>query len=465
MRKHRWLFSGGMILLLGTILLMAAFTVGSVEARPASQNNPTVIYLFWGDGCPHCAREKAFLADYMALHPEVELRDYEVWKHPENVEIFETMAEHFGVISTLVPTTFIGDQAWVGFRDESQAEMQAQLDLCLENGCPDAGAGVIDVPVPALTATPIPEAEIEPTNEPATTDKIVDLPILGKVNLGQHSLLVSTLLISFVDGFNPCSLWVLSMLMALVIHTGSRKKVFLIGIIFLTVTAAVYALFIAGIFSVLTIMSFVGWIQIVVALVSLVIGLINVKDYFWYKEGVSLTIDDKHKPGIYKRLRNVMNSTDNIWSLIGATVVLAGGVSLIEFSCTAGFPVLWSNLLTSQNVTTVTFVGLLLVYLLVYQLDELAIFSSVVFSLKASKLEEKQGRILKLIGGMLMLTLAAVMIIDPRLMNELGTSLTIFGFAFGLALLVLLIHRMILPRFGIQIGTEEIGKKPVNRPK
>jgi hypothetical protein len=133
---------------------------------------------------------------------------------------------------------------------------------------------------------------------------------------------------------------------------------------------------------------------------------------------------------------------------------MAAGVSLVEFSCTAGFPVLWTNLLNAQNVPWLTFILLLVVYMLIYQLDELVIFFTAVFTLKASKLEEKEGRILKLIGGILMLTLAVVMLVNPERMNDLSGSLVVFGIAFGATLVVLLLHRVILPRMGIQIGSE-----------
>jgi len=88
----------------------------------------------------------------------------------------------------------------------------------------------------------------------------------------------------------------------------------------------------------------------------------------------------------------------------------------------------------------------------------LAIFFTAVFTLKATKLEEKQGRILKLIGGILMLTLSVVMLVNPQLMNQLSGSLIIFLVAFGLTGLVLLIHRVILPRMGIHIGSEFNGQ-------
>ena len=153
-------------------------------------------------------------------------------------------------------------------------------------------------------------------------------------------------------------------------------------------------------------------------------------------------------------MRRVLAAGDSTWGLVGATAVLAAGVSLVEFSCTAGFPVLWTNLLITQEATAVTFVLLLLLYMLIYQIDELAIFLLAVFTLKASKLQEKQGRMLKLIGGMLMLTLALVMLVNPAWMNQISSSLIVFGVAFAATGLVLLVHRKILPRFGIRIGTE-----------
>ena len=172
------------------------------------------------------------------------------------------------------------------------------------------------------------------------------------------------------------------MLLAITLHTGSRKKVLIIGLIFLTVTAGVYALFIAGLFTIFTVVNFVGWIQLVVALVALFFALVNIKDYFWYKEGISFTISDSKKPGIYQRMRKLVDASQTFWGLAGATVVLAAGVSLVEFSCTAGFPVLWTNLLVSQNVTALTFILLLLLYLFIYQLDEMVIFFTAVYTLE-----------------------------------------------------------------------------------
>lgn len=447
------------MLLFGLLLALLIGGIGvnqPVQAQGTTSNS-VIIYFFWGDGCPHCAQAEPFLKDLQARYSGVEIRAYEVWNVKENQDLLTKMAAAYGFTPSGVPTIFIGDQYWVGYNQETAVKLEDAVKGCLASSCKDSGAGII--PGIAVSQNNAAEKQVGKAN-PA--DEIT-VPLIGKVSLASQSLVVSTLLISFVDGVNPCSVWVLTMLLALTLHTGSRRKVVIIGLVFLTVTAGVYALFIAGLFTMFSIVSFVGWIQVVVALLALFFAVVNIKDYFWYKEGLSFTIADEQKPGIYKRMRAIMDASQSFWGLVAATVVMSAGVSLVEFSCTAGFPVLWTNLLAAQKVTALTFVLLLLLYMAIYQLDEMVIFFTAVFTLKASRLEEKHGRILKLIGGMLMLTLAVVMLVNPALMNSLISSLLIFVIAFGLVLLVLLLHRRVLPAYGIWIGTEAEGRRRVKR--
>ncbi len=453
LKKRFWLL---LQLFLAGVLLFGLLSSRLIPTVQAQQGNPVVIYMFWGDGCPHCAVAKPFFEKMAQTYPNVELRFYEVWYDAENQQKFLTMAAAYGFNPSGVPTIFIGDKYWEGYIESMDPMFEEEIKQCVAFGCRDAGAGII-VPV-AENSTPTPVVENTPAVvAPSNQQDTIKLPLIGEVNLAHQSLTVATLLISFVDGVNPCSIWVLTMLLALTLHSGSRKRVLIIGFVFIAVTALVYALFIAGLFTFLTFVSFMTWIQVVVALVALVFALINIKDYFWYKEGVSFTISDDKKPGIFKRMRKVMDSSQSLWGMVGATIVLAGGVSLVEFSCTAGFPVLWTNMLSAQKVTGVNFILLLLLYMFIYQLDELIIFLTAVFTLKASRLEEKHGRILKLIGGVLMLTLAGVMIIKPTLLNQMSSALIIFGVAFAIIAVVLLLHRTILPKFGIYIGSEMVG--------
>ncbi len=465
------------------------FRLSPVQAQTPTPGNSVFIYLFWGDGCPHCAKAKPFFEGLAAKYPEVVLLEFEVYNDPENYRLFSLMAEMYGGGQMAVPTIFVGPYYQLGYSEQLDVVIEDSVVQCIKDGCVDLGAGVIKPPVPPESTatsfpseTPLPTRAISethllatpailptvPTSKPeekviGTTSRLdktnqIDIPILGNVNLDSQSTIVSTVLIALVDGFNPCSLWVLCMLLALTLHTGSRKKVFIIGVIFLTVTAGIYALFIAGLFSIIKLTSFMGWIRILIAVIALVFAVVNIKDYFWYKAGISLTIADENKPDIYKRMRSVVNAGNSFWAMVGATIALAAGVSLVEFSCTAGFPVIWTNILAAQNISGMAFVLLLVLYMLIYQFDEMIIFMSSVVTLKASRIEEKHGRILKLISGMLMLTLSIVMLINPALLNSLSSSLIIFGIAFVVTIAVLLIHRYALPLLGISIS-EDVPRK------
>ncbi|REG06114.1 hypothetical protein [Pelolinea submarina] len=455
-------------LILGTLFL----NFSSIQAQ--TQDSADVnIYFFWGDGCPHCEEEKPFLDALVSEYDQVGLVDYEVWYNRDNQEILKQFSQVLGFEPSGVPVTVIGDRYWIGFREDYKAEIESALQqtlddpsatdigLSLASAAQDAADTQASAPQPAAEpaatleasqSTVLPEPEIGVDTQPQ--EQIVNLPLIGPVNLEKESLALSTAIIGFVDGFNPCSLWVLSVLLALTLHSGSRKKILVVGLTFLIVTTIIYSLFITGVFTLLSYIGYLKWIQIGVALIALTFGVVNFKDYFWYKEGVSFTISDKRKPKLYQDMRSTVSDTRSLIGLAGSSAALAVGVSFVEFSCTAGFPVIWSNLVAANQVTTLDFILLLGLYMLIYLLDELAVFISAAVTMKASHMEEKHGRLLKLASGVIMLALGIVMLVNPQWMNNVGTSLLVFLIAIAATLLISLIHRKILPRYGILIGSE-----------
>jgi hypothetical protein len=334
--------------------------------------------------------------------------------------------------------TFIGDEVWVGYNDAMGRQMRAAVERYETYAAPDP----VDRVSPELRdqLAPPPPSPSEDGGE-----LLLDVPLVGSVDVGHQALWLSTAIIAFVDGFNPCSLWVLALLLAVVINTRSRKRVLLVGLTFLVITAAVYGLFIAGLFSIFSYVSFLGWIRVLVAGIALAFALINLKDYFAYKQGISLTIDDAQKPGIYGRIRGIMNAKASLPATLAATGGMALGVTLVELPCTAGLPVLWTTLLADAGVATGAFAVLLVLYMVIYLLDELLVFGAVVVTMRVTRIEERQGRVLKLVGGSVMLALALVMLFWPTLLESIGGTLAVFGVALGGAGIVMLLHRFIHP--------------------
>ncbi len=425
------------------ILLALAALLCVFNFAAAANSKPVQIYLFRGDGCSHCAALEPYL-QYLkdeVYGDSIEIHDYEIWYNAENAEKAEQFAAAYGEEVNGVPMTYIGRYYISGFSEDTKSTIRAAIENELQQGPIDPQEvvdGIVDRDGTRLIEDP--------------ADTTVSIPLIGEVNLSGKSQLLTTIIIGIVDGVNPCSLWVLTMLLAMVVHTDSRKKTLIIGFVYIFVTAGIYALFILGVFSLLSYVRYMKWIQVGVAVLTLILGLINLKDYFFFKQGVSLTIEDEKKPGLYKKMRNVVKNSDNMGAMIGATIALAAGVSLVEFSCTAAFPVIWSNILASRGVGKVEFALLLLLYMVLYQLDEIIIFLVVTITMKSRKMGQEEGRVMKLFSGLLMVTLSIVMIVNPSIMNNLGTTLLVFALALIMTLIILLLTGVILPKFGIYIG-------------
>lgn len=403
---------------------LALALVGPISGASRAVAEPqdrVVLYFFWAEGCPHCAAAKPVLSGFQQNYPQLEVRSFEVRSNKDNQRRLAAMAAKFGFEPTGVPVFFLGSQHWVGYSESATPRaLKAAIARCVASGCGDAGA-VGDTSTPPW--------------------EVVDLPFVGQIDPQHQSLMLSTVLIAAVDGVNPCSLWVLSILLALTLRTGSRRTTVITGLVFIVVTGLVYALFIGGLFTVFQVLSFTPVVRVVVAVLAVAFAAINIKDFFWFKAGVSLSIPEASKPGIYERMRRVLGSAQSLPALVASTVVLAAGVSFVELACTAGFPVLWTSIVTDRGVSAVTFALLLSLYMLIYQLDELVIFTVAVSTMRMTKLQERQGRLLKLLSGMMMLSLAGVMLVNPTLLNDVRTSLLVFASAGAAAALIMAAER------------------------
>ncbi len=400
----------------------------------AQEEHEITAYFFWGDGCPHCQKVKdSGVLDNLSGLENVEVKRLEVYIDKTNQDLFSEYSEKMGIgkLEQNVPflvvecgeklSYLLGDEPIISnLKDENYLNKLANCELSL-------------------------------TEE----KQVIKIPFIGEIDLSSGSLGLVTILIAFVDGFNPCSLWVLTFLLGIVINSGSRKKIVIVGLTFLFVTSAAYGAFMLGLFKIFSFTGYMIWIKTVVALVATIFAVVNIKDYFWYKKGLSFTISDKYKPKFFKDVRQIMKGTDSIWAMISGTAIMALGIVLVELPCTAGFPVIWTSIVAKHELSMIAFTSFFLLYLAVYLLDELLVFGTVAFTLKASRFEEKHGRILKLIGGMIMLALAVCLLFFPDIMNDIGGILIVFGIAVMVSFAIMLLHRKILPKFGIKIGSEE----------
>lgn len=408
------------------LVLLASLTLAVGLAGPGSAaappSEPIVLVLFYGEGCPHCARERAFLVGLRERHPSLLVEEHEVWRDAVGRALFVRVAAEHGVEPSAVPTTFLGGQVWVGY---------------------DAAVGPqLEAAVVAL------EAGREP---PVARRTSIEVPFLGTVDVGGWPVVTATLLIGFVDGINPCSLWVLSMLLALVLHSGSRRRVLAVGAVFLTVTATLYGIYIAGMFSALDVVGDLVWFRLLVVVVAGAFGLLHLREHVAVVTGrdlggPSVSIPDARKPGIYRHMRSLAVSDAPLGTVLAGSAALAVGVSLVETPCTAGLPLLWANLLTDSGIGWAGRSVLFLLYLSVFLLDELVVFALAVITLRATKLQERHGAALQLVSGTLLVALALAMLVAPELMDTVAGTMVVFGLAGLVVATVLFVERGRVPR-------------------
>jgi len=152
--------------------------------------------------------------------------------------------------------------------------------------------------------------------------------------------------------------------------------------------------------------------EIVLGAIALVAGLVNVKDFVAFGRGVSLSIPASAKPGIYQRMRALMNEKSLVVAL-GGTIVLGLLVQVVELVCTSGLPALYTRILTLRNFDPWTYYGYLLLYNVMYMVDDVMVLAVGVVTLSQHRLQEKEGRVLKLVSGLVMLGLGVYLIAFP----------------------------------------------------
>jgi hypothetical protein len=259
---------------------------------------------------------------------------------------------------------------------------------------------------------------------------ITEIPFFGKINLSQLTLPLLTIILGALDSFNPCAFFILIVLLSMLLYLQSRKKMMLVGSIFIFFSGLFYALFMLILFNSFYFTKlYINITSIIVGIVACVVGFINIKDFFYYKEGFTLSIPENKRHGTFKRIRKIVKSP-SILVMLGGTIFIAISVNFFELLCTFGFPLYYTNRLAIENLPTLTYYSYILLYTVVYVIPLFIILIITVFSFGVKKLTAWQGRILKLFPGIFLSSFGIVMIIDYQLVqgNNLLFLLLLIGF-------------------------------------
>lgn len=349
------------------------------------------LHVFWSLRCPHCLKALPELRQMAAEHPWLHLHDYEITQSPANLQRFQDMALAHGETAQAVPTLFYCGHMEVGWPDAAvqQAELLARLEACRQ------GTAAI----------------------PPTVETPLNLPLLGEIRLADLSLPVLTILLAGLDAFNPCAFFVLLFLLSLLTHQHQRSRMLLIGGIFVLCSGVLYFAFMAAWLNVFLVVGNLAWITAAAGALALLIGALNLKDYFAFPHGPSLSISAERQADLFQRGRRLVQS-GHLPTMLATTLLLAGVANFYELLCTAGFPMVFTRLLTLREQDVAQHYAYLLLYNLIYILPLLLIVLAFVRTLGSRKLSEREGRLLKLLSGLMMFGLGLLLVIAPEQLDN-----------------------------------------------
>ncbi|MBS3108165.1 hypothetical protein J4468_04600 [Candidatus Woesearchaeota archaeon] len=369
--------------------------LNGVLADGQDAQNDIHLHLFYGQGCPHCSQLRLFLDKIEPSYPRLIIHEHEVYSDDEGRELFEQVSKAFNVPIEGVPTIFIDDKVIVGFSSSLAKSIELEIQNCLTAYCED----------PASKISTNNTIKVIGDSSPAENPE--------KTEFSQRLTIPIVISAAVVDAINPCAFAVLIILMtaALCIRSdcsaSNKKKALKFGLAF---TAAVYISYFLvglGLFSVLQTAGISHIFYYIITALAVVIGLLNVKDYFWYGKGFLMEVPLSWRPAMKKILNNAT-------SPFGAFI--AGfAVSLFELPCTGGPYIVILGLL-AKEVTKEIGILYLLLYNLVFILPliilSLIIYKGISTTEKLEQIRQDKIKLLHLIAGLIMLGIATAMILS-----------------------------------------------------
>lgn len=364
------------------IALVCAVAAGPAAAQPVAPAAPIAaektLEVFVREGCPHCADAKEFLARLARERPALTIVYRQVDADPSAREDLARASQRAGIWPPGVPTFVVDGRVLVGF---------------------DRGRGD-DIVRAFLDEAVAPPDEIESS-------------LFGTLSAAKLGLPLFTLALGLIDGFNPCATWVLLFLLALLVRLDDRRRMAMVAGTFVVASGVVYYAFMAAWLNLFLAVGMSEPLRLALAAIALAMGAVNVKDFVAFGRGVSLSIPQTAKPGLYARMRSVLSAQTLPASLI-AVAALAVVVNFFELLCTAGIPAIYTAVLVQHELSPAMHYAYLGLYIAGYVADDALMVGTAVLALSGAKLTERGGRWLKLVSGIVMLALGIVMILRPQ---------------------------------------------------
>ena len=348
------------------------------------------IYLFYSNTCPHCAKEEKVLNQLEEEYGDkIKVFRYEVNDDVDNLLLMYDVKELLNVegSKTGVPFTVIGKEYYLGYSEWVGNDLEKQIRHDLE---------------------------LDTQEETVVEKGKVTLPLLGEVSATDTAVGVAAVILGFVDGFNPCAMWVLLFIISMLFGMKDRRKMFILGFAFLFTSALFYFLSMLGINLILDFIT-TDQIRDLIGIVAIIFGIYNLYIYFRdrkLEDGCQI-VDEKKRKTIMAKVKKIKNAR-NFFIALGGIIVLAISVNMVELACSAGFPMVFNEILVANEIGGFMRIIYLLLYVFFYMIDDMVVFTISMCTLSIAGMTTKYNKLIKIIGGILMLIMGLLLIFKPE---------------------------------------------------
>lgn len=391
------------------IIISIIFISTNVNAK---ETDNLTLYVFKGDGCPHCKAEMDYLDTIKDKYTNLEIKEYEVWYDDDNASLLTKVESYFNIKRSGVPTTIIGNTVIQGYQNESSTgkKIERAINFYEENDYKDIVKEIKDGTAIKNTKKTDKFQEEETKLDKETS---VKAPIVGNVNLKDVSLLTSAVILGLIDGFNPCAMWILLFLISALIGMKDRKRMWTLGLTFLITSGLVYMLIMLSWISIAVKITTIVWIRNIIAIIALIGAILNLKSFIKSKNSGCEIVDSKKRKNIFSKIKKFTSEKSFILAFFGI-IGLAISVNLVELACSAGLPLIFTELLAINNVSGFIKFIYIGIYIIFFLIDDIIVFTISMYTMKATGISTKYGKYSHLIGGLIMLLIGLLLIIKPE---------------------------------------------------
>lgn len=369
------------------------------------------LYFFHGDGCPHCAEEEKFLAKIEKKYSYVKIIRYEVWKNKSNALLMDRVGNRYDVVTSSVPLTVISGTAISGYSESIGIRIERAIKYYKDNPKENVNY-VSQIKNGTFDDDEIKDSFSEADKKTDESTKI-KLPLLGKINLKDFSLPTAATLIGLVDGFNPCAMWVLLFLISMLLGIKDRKRMWILGLTFLLSSALVYMAIMLSWFNIVVNVMASVIFRNIISVIAIVGAIINLRAFFKSNDSGCEVVDDKKRKKVISKIKD-FTKEKSLFIALGGVIFLAVSVNVIELACSAGLPLVFTQLLAINNVSSFESFIYTLIYIFFFLIDDIIIFLIAMSTTKVHAISTKYNKYSHLIGGILMLIIGILLLVKPE---------------------------------------------------